>query len=262
VGRRPLDALTSLSLNVLVVITVIVFLGGLIKGFLGFGMPLFATPLLAIFMPLLSVIPMMAVPVLASNIYQAKFSKQSFEYIKRFWPLGLGQIIGVSLGVQVLVSADSNVLKICLGLIVLLNIALRATKWRLQIPRNREAISGPVGGLAAGMVGGTTSFVGPLLVLYLSSLENLKKDDFVKAIALLYLAGFLPMYGGLAVLGSFSWTQLMGSFAICVPMLIGIWLGEWMRFRVSESLFERAVMVTLGFIAIFLIYRSSINLIG
>ena len=105
-----------------------------------------------------------------------KFSKQSFEYIKRFWPLGLGQIIGVSLGVQVLVSADSNVLKICLGLIVLLNIALRATQWRLKIPRNREAISGPVGGLAAGMVGGTTSFVGPLLVLYLSSLENLKKD--------------------------------------------------------------------------------------
>ncbi len=140
-GRRPLDALTSLSLNVLVVITVIVFLGGLIKGFLGFGMPLFATPLLAIFMPLLSVIPMMAVPVLASNIYQAKFSKQSFEYIKRFWPLGLGQIIGVSLGVQVLVSADSNVLKICLGLIVLINIVLRTTKWRLKIPRNREIYS-------------------------------------------------------------------------------------------------------------------------
>ena len=112
------------------------------------------------------------------------------------------------------------------------------------------------------MVGGTTSFAGPLLVLYLSSLEDLKKDDFVKAIALLYLAGFLPMYGGLAILGSFSWTQLMGSFAICVPMLIGIWLGERMRFRVSESLFERAVMVTLGFIAVFLIHRSSLNLIG
>lgn len=257
-----MDALVSLSLEALFIITVIVFLGGLIKGFLGFGMPLFATPLLALFMPLLSVIPMMAVPVLASNIYQAKFSRKSLGYLKRFWPLGLGQIIGVSLGVQVLVSADSNVLKICLGIIVLINIALRTTKWKLKIPPSKEGISSPVGGLAAGIVGGTTSFVGPLLVLYLSSLENLKKDDFVKAIALLYLAGFLPMYGGLAVLGSFSLTQLFGSFAICVPMLIGIWLGERLRFKVSEALFERAVMVTLGLIAISLIHRSSINLLG
>ena len=177
-----MDTLASLSFEALLSITLIVFLGGLIKGFLGFGMPLFATPLLALFMPLLSVIPMMAVPVLASNIYQAKFSRKSLEYLKRFWPLGLGQIIGVSLGVQVLVHADSNVLKICLGIIVLINIALRTTKWKLKIPPNKEGVSGPVGGLAAGVVGGTTSFVGPLLVLYLSSLENFKKDDFVKAI--------------------------------------------------------------------------------
>jgi uncharacterized membrane protein YfcA len=257
-----MDALGSLPVEVLFLIIVIVFLGGLIKGFLGFGMPLFATPLLALFMPLLSVIPMMAVPVLASNIYQAKFSKKSLEYVKRFWPLGLGQIIGVSLGVQVLVSADSNILKIGLGIIVLINIVLRTTKWKFKIPQKKEGISGPLGGLTAGFVGGTTSFVGPLLVLYLSSLENLKKDDFVKAIALLYLAGFLPMYGGLAVLGSFSLTQLMGSFTICVPMLVGIWIGERMRSRVSEALFERAVMITLGCIAISLIYRSSINLLG
>ena len=145
---------------------------------------------------------------------------------------------------------------------MLINIALRTTKWKFKIPPDKEGISGPVGGLAAGVVGGTTSFVGPLLVLYLSSLENLKKDDFVKAIALLYLGGFIPMYGGLAVLGSFSWTQLIGSFAICAPMLVGIWLGERMRLKVSEALFERAVMITLGLIAISLIQRSSINLLG
>jgi uncharacterized membrane protein YfcA len=144
----------------------------------------------------------------------------------------------------------------------LINIALRTTKWKLKIPPDKEGISGPAGGLAAGVVGGTTSFVGPLLVLYLSSLENLKKDDFVKAIALLYLGGFIPMYGGLAVLGSFSLTQLLGSFGICGPMLVGIWLGERMRFRVSEAVFERAVMITLGLIAISLIHRSSINILG
>ena len=70
------------------------------------------------------------------------------------------------------------------------------------------------------------------------------------------------MYGGLAILGSFSWTQLIGSFAICLPMLVGIWLGEKTRSRVSEILFERAVMITLGLIAVSLIYRSSISILG
>lgn len=252
----------SLPTGSVITIASIIFLGGLIKGFLGFGMPLFATPLLALFMPLLTVIPMMAVPVLASNIYQAKFSRKSFEYVRRFWPLGLGQIIGVSIGVHVLVTTNSNILKICLGLIVLISILLRITKWKLQIRTEQEAITGPIGGLAAGIVGGTTSFVGPVLVLYLSSVQNLNKEDFIRAIALLYLGGFIPMYGSLALLGSFTWAQLVGSIAICVPMIAGIWLGEKIRLKVSEGIFEHAVMITLGLIATSLIYRSSTNLIG
>ena len=238
-------------------IILIIFLGGLIKGFLGFGMPLFATPLLALFMPLLSVIPMMAAPVLLSNIYQAKFSRESIKYIRRFWPLGIGQIIGVSIGVHILVSADTNILKFCLGMIVLVNVSLRISKFKLVISRDREKISGPIGGLMAGLIGGMTSFVGPLLVLYLSSLKNLSKDDFVKAIALLYLVGFIPMYGGLAALDAFSWGQLIGSAAICLPMLTGIWLGERVRSVVSEPLFEKGIMITLSLIAISLIYRST-----
>lgn len=252
-----MDALSMLSAGTLGLIVLIVFLGGLIKGFLGFGMPLFATPLLALFMPLLSVVPMMAVPVLLSNIYQAKFSRDSIEYVRRFWPLAIGQVVGVSIGVQILVSADTDVLKFFLGMIVLINVSLRLSKFKLVISRDREKVSGPIGGLMAGIVGGTTSFVGPLLVLYLSSLKNFSKDDFVKAIALLYLVGFIPMYGGLVALGAFNWGQLIGSVAICLPMLAGIWMGERARSIVSESLFEKGVMITLSLIAISLIYRST-----
>ena len=105
----------------------------------------------------------------------------------------------------------------------------------------------PHHGLAAGVVGGTTSFVGPLLVLYLSSLENLKKDDFVKRRTTV-LGGFLPMYGGLALLD-----RSAGRFSVrlqSVSYADRIWLGERMRFKVSEALFERAVMITLGLIAL------------
>ena len=185
-----MDALVSLSFEALLAITLIVFLGGLIKGFLGFGMPLFATPLLALFMPLLSVIPMMAVPVLASNIYQAKFSRKSLEYIKRFWPLGIGQIIGVSIGVQVLVSARFRRAQN-------LSWPHRSDQYHFaddqmetQIPPEQE-----VDQWTNWWRGGRCCWghhllrwaaVGSLLIVT----EHLKKDDFVKAIALLYLGGF------------------------------------------------------------------------
>ncbi|MDB4022290.1 sulfite exporter TauE/SafE family protein [Litorivicinus sp.] len=250
----------ALSTESLLIIALIVFIGGMIKGFLGFGMPIFATPLLALFMPLLAVIPLMAVPVLFSNIYQAKLNKPFKQYFSRFWPLGLFQITGVVIGVQILVSANTDLLKLGLGLIVICNVCLRIFKLKLRIPSAQEGYFGPFGGLVAGFVGGTTSFVGPLLVLYLSSLENLKKDDFVRVIAFLYLGGFIPMYGGLAVLDAFTWQQLAGSAAICLPMLTGVYYGERLRSVISENLFERAVMLTLGSVALSLIYQSAINL--
>lgn len=69
-----IDAL-PLDPSIIALAALVFFLGGIIKGALGFGLPLFAVPILALVMPLISAITMMGVPVLISNIYQAKLKQ-------------------------------------------------------------------------------------------------------------------------------------------------------------------------------------------
>jgi uncharacterized protein len=111
---------------------VIFFTGGMIKGALGFGLPLFAVPLLALVMPLISAITLMGVPVLISNLYQAKLTQPITPLLGRFFPLAAFQIIGVLIGVQILVTANMDALKLGLGCLILLNIILR-------VPRKNSA---------------------------------------------------------------------------------------------------------------------------
>lgn len=143
-----------------------------------------------------------------------------------------------------------------------MNITLRITRWTLKIPADKEPYAAPVAGLAAGFVGGSTSFVGPLLVLYLSSLTQLDRHTFVRVIALLYLGGLIPMYGSLTALNVFGPAQLLLSAAACIPMLAGIRFGESIRKYCSEALFERLIMGALAVIGCMLIIRSLMALIA
>ena len=241
---------------------VIFFTGGMIKGALGFGLPLFAVPLLALVMPLISAITLMGVPVLISNLYQAKLTQPITPLLGRFFPLAVFQIIGVLIGVQILVTANMDALKLGLGCLILLNIILRVTRWTLKIPLEKERYAAPVAGLAAGFVGGSTSFVGPLLVLYLSSLNALDRHTFVRVIALLYLSGLIPMYGSLTALNVFGTSQLLLSAAACLPMLAGIRFGERVSKYCSEVFFERLILGALAIIGCMLMIRSGIALFG
>jgi len=256
-----IDAL-PLDPSIIALAALVFFLGGIIKGALGFGLPLFAVPILALVMPLISAITMMGVPVLISNIYQAKLKQPIRPLVGRFWRLALFQIIGVLIGVQILVTANMDVLKLGLGVLILVNITLRITRWTLKIPADKEPYAAPVAGLAAGFVGGSTSFVGPLLVLYLSSLTQLDRHTFVRVIALLYLGGLIPMYGSLTALNVFGPAQLLLSAAACIPMLAGIRFGESIRKYCSEALFERLIMGALAVIGCMLIIRSLMALIA
>ena len=63
------------------------FLGGLVKGTLGIGLPLVALPLLSLGWPAATGIALMAAPVLISNVWQAWDSGISVQGVRRFLPL-------------------------------------------------------------------------------------------------------------------------------------------------------------------------------
>mgnify|MGYP000362328001 CR=1 FL=1 len=88
----PIDFSPDVVLIVLICSAAIVG-GGVIKGTLGVGLPLFAVPVMSLFISSTQAIALVSVPVLVSNIWQVWQEGSLKTSLKRFWPLMLTQAI-------------------------------------------------------------------------------------------------------------------------------------------------------------------------
>ncbi|MGH6912760.1 MAG: TSUP family transporter, partial [Geminicoccales bacterium] len=102
----------------------------------------------------------------------------------------------------------------------------------------------PLIGIVSGLLGGVSSFLGPLMAMYLVGLR-VTKDQFVGAIALFYLIAAIPFFSGLAVSGHFGWRELLASTAAAFLIWLGVLVGQRLRARASAELFRRLVLVLL-----------------
>ena len=86
----------ELSNDLLMVIAICataILCGGVIKGTLGVGLPLFAVPVMSLFISSTQAIALVSIPVLVSNIWQVWQEGSLKTSLKRFWPLMLTQAI-------------------------------------------------------------------------------------------------------------------------------------------------------------------------
>ena len=81
------------TLLVIAICWAAIMCGGLIKGTLGVGLPLFAVPVMSLFISSTQAIALVSVPVLVSNIWQVWQEGSLKTSLKRFWPLMLTQAI-------------------------------------------------------------------------------------------------------------------------------------------------------------------------
>jgi hypothetical protein len=80
------SAFAALAPETVALAMMIFFLAGIIKGVVGFGMPLFAISLLALTMPLTTAIAANVGPSLVTNVRQAFRGPYLMVLIKRLWP--------------------------------------------------------------------------------------------------------------------------------------------------------------------------------
>ena len=71
----------------LIVIILAVMAGGLIKGTIGFGMPMVALPIIAFIVPVTTAMVLLCAPIFLTNFLQIKFKQGISSY--RFLPMFL-----------------------------------------------------------------------------------------------------------------------------------------------------------------------------
>tara|TARA_B110000503_G_scaffold139928_1_gene229493 strand:- start:376 stop:1125 length:750 start_codon:yes stop_codon:yes gene_type:complete len=236
----------------LVVGTGIFFLGGVVKGTIGIGLPLVAVPALSLMIPTHQAMALLAIPVLSSNFWQAYQAKGARHNLQRYWPLISCLIIATIITVWLTISIDVTYLKKLLALSLLIAICQMIFKPSLALTHSREKILAPAIGLLAGVVGGVSSLTGPVIITYLLSLK-LSRENFVSSVSLIYFLAALPFYGTMGYFGKIGVHELTLSLLALIPVALGMKIGRSLREKIGESLFRKILLILLSMLTLLLL---------
>jgi uncharacterized membrane protein YfcA len=211
---------------------------GIAKGAIGMGMPPIAIGLMSFALPLESAIAIMVMPTMVTNTWQAIYGGGRRPLMRRFGTMATTAMIGI-LGVGLLFSnLGSPSTTGWVGVLLVLYSLLAMTPWRPKVPRGAERWANPLIGLASGAVAGTTGVAAVPFLPYMQSL-NMDRHELVQALGIMYvfITGMLAV--SLALHGAYHLTNIAGGIAAVAPTMLGVWLGQKARRRLSPETFRR-----------------------
>lgn len=252
-----MDALFSLlSPGALALCFAITFFAGLVKGVVGFAMPMIMISLLgSVIAPELALAGLI-VPTVLSNGWQA-LRQGLVEAWRSVMAFRLFMIVGgiaLALSAQAVRVIPVPVMLILIGAPVVVFTTLQLLGWHPKVLRSsRRAEAGTA--LVAGAMGGFSGTWGPPTVLYLNALDTPKRDS-VRIQGVIYGLGSVVLF--LAHIGSgvMRWETFPFSLALCIPALAGMALGFAIQDRIDQALFRRATMIVLIVAGLNLIRRG------
>lgn len=221
----------------------VLFAGGALKGAIGIGLPQIGVSLVALVFGLKQALAILVLPIIASNVSQSYDRRLFGPTLLRFWPLLAGMFLFSAFSVSLFGLVPEKSLMLSLGALVIVLPTIAFFRPQFKISQRQEIWAGPLTGALAGIIGGLSSLSGPPLMIYLSCLR-LPKDEFVVAVSLMFLTAGAGLAVGLVLFGISRPTELGLSALACIPVFLGMWVGNKARVRLSERAFSIAVLLT------------------
>ena len=144
-------AIARMDLAVLVMVALALLLAGTVKGLLGLGITFVAAPMLTLFVDVPTMVALLALPILLSNLWQTLTAGYMRESWRRMWPLILCLGVGTGIGVRLLSGIDNEILFVLLGGFVSVVALCGLTDISPRVSGRWEGAAGPVVGFAAGL---------------------------------------------------------------------------------------------------------------
>lgn len=225
----------------LILISIIFLAAGFTQGFSGFGSALLAMPLLTLFLDAKIAVPLSVLNSVLITSYLSLKLKNHMER-KKIMPLILGSLPGTYIGVKFLIYADSDIIKLLLGVLIisycLYFLFIRSTLWRIHHLWAYPA------GFCTGFIGSAFSAGGPPAIIY-TSLTGWTKDQIKATLTGFFfissiLTALLQITSGLVTEEVFKYFT-----ASALSVLIGVYAGSRMYSRISSQAYLRIMLIML-----------------
>ena len=248
--------MSSYALGVTALLAVgAVLLAAFIKGAIGFGFPTLGTPLLSLVMDVKAAVAVLILPNIVMDGLQFARRGAPLDTVRRFAVLVVFGAVGTVVGTRLLVALSPRTAALILGAFVVAFVGLNVIGATPRVPPRWEPWLSPVAGLLAGIVGGITNVPGTPLVMYFHALR-LAKHDFVSSVAFTFVVYKIIQLAAVAYYGLLSWSLVGPSLALTLVALGAFALGLKVQDRLDPRTFNRAVLVFLAALGVWLVARS------
>ncbi|UNU73048.1 sulfite exporter TauE/SafE family protein [Moraxella nasovis] len=245
--------------------SIIFVAAAVLHGITGMGFPMLGTTALAFIMPLPKVVALVALPtllmswlVLCSNS-KKKFYQEIIDYFNAYKLLAVGSVIGSVVGVELLLILPVSLLYLLMAGVTLYYsvsglFGLYKKVEQINVVANQKNML--LFGLLAGVIGGATNVMSPLLLMFLFS-ETDDKNRIVKASNLCYLlAKIVQIYmlrNEYLLLESHEYTLII---VLTICSVAGLYVGIWLRNKISANFFKTLVFFVLLILSVKLGYSG------
>jgi uncharacterized protein len=244
-------------MNEIIIILTILFISTLVRSTFGFGDALIAMPLLAVFISIKVVTPLVALIAFTIAIYIVIQDFKKIEF-KNIWKLILSSIIGIPIGLYFLDGVSEEIIKLILGIIIIVFALYNLLKPNLiKLSRSFWAY---LFGFLAGIIGAAYNTNGPIIVIY-GTTQKWNPKEFRATLQGYFLTTGIFVIIGHLLAGNIT-NQVMRYYLYVFPIVIlAIILGGFFNKRFDTEKFKKAIYIFLFITGILLIVKSMMNVI-
>ena len=240
--------------TIIIIIILAVLAGGLVKGTLGFGMPMVALPIIAFIIPPTTAMILLCAPIFLTNFLQIKFRQGVSSY--RFLPMFLCLIIGLIIGARLILEIDVKTITQIIAVSIIFAALVNCFGIKIKdINKSHENTITSLIGFGSGILGGLSTFYGPPMLAYLVAVD-LPKEKFVRTVSTMYFIGSFPLYGSLIYYGFATKEDLIFSLILIIPAFIAQQLGTKIRDKFNQKQFRICILITLIILGLSLLVKT------
>ncbi|MCI4663153.1 MAG: sulfite exporter TauE/SafE family protein [Neomegalonema sp.] len=254
---RRADMLDQFGLTALLIVATLFFVGGFIKGLVGFALPLIAVTGAASILPAQTAVATVILPVLISNLFQAlrQGVRPLLATFRRFWALNIMLGAMIFLGANLLPGLNERSFFALIGAVTFSAALIQLLGWRPRIAPRWEQKASLIAGGVGGVIGGLSGIWGPPVVLFMNALR-LDKEEHKRAIGLAFLIGALILAPAHMHTGVLDSRTLPFSAALIIPTVLGMAMGGAAEKRLDAEMFRKATLIVLLLASLNLLRRA------
>lgn len=235
----------------------ITFLGGFVKGAVGFALPLIMMSGLGAILPPEVALAGLILPAVVANCWQAfrQGLGGALNSIRGHWPF---IVIGMSVmmvSAQVVLDLPQWLFFALIGVPISLYSALQLMGVPLRVAPHRRRLATVLFGAVGGVMGGFSAIWGPPTVAYLTSLD-VEKREHVRVQGMVYFLGGLVLLAAHLRSGVLNAGTVPLSATLVLPAMLGMWVGQRMNDRMDRAQFLRMTLVVLLIAGLNLVRRA------